>query len=93
MIVAVGLNPALDVTYEVPALEPGASHRVQSVRERPGGKACNTARVLGQLSVEVALCGFAGGSRGARFRSALAATAEPPCLAAATTSAVLDRLI
>lgn len=75
MIVAVGLNPALDVTYEVPALVPGTSHRVQSVREGPGGKACNTARVLGQLSVEVALCGFAGGNRGARLRSALAATA------------------
>jgi len=75
MIVAVGLNPALDVTYEVAALTPGTSHRVRSVRERPGGKACNTARVLGHLSVEVALCGFAGGSRGARLRSALAATA------------------
>lgn len=75
MILAVCLNPALDLTYEVPALAPGTSHRVQRVHERPGGKACNTARVLGRLSVEVTLCGFAGGARGARFRSALAATA------------------
>jgi tagatose 6-phosphate kinase len=72
MILAVCLNPALDLTYHVAELAPGTPHRVQSVQERAGGKACNTARVLAQLSVEVALCGFAGGARGARLRAALA---------------------
>ncbi len=74
MILAVCLNPALDVTYDVDALVPGASHRVRSVRERAGGKAVNTARVLAQLSVEVGLCGLAGGSRGSRLRAGLAGT-------------------
>jgi len=72
MILAVCLNPALDLTYHVEELVPGTAHRVQSVRERAGGKACNTARVLAQLSIEVALCGFAGGARGHRLRAALA---------------------
>lgn len=72
MILAVCLNPALDLTYSVTELAPGASHRVESVQERAGGKACNSARVLAQLAVEVTLCGFAGGERGARMRAALA---------------------
>lgn len=71
MILAVCLNPALDVTYHVDVLVPGATHRVRSVRERAGGKASNAAHVLAQLGEEVALFGFAGGSRGERFRSAL----------------------
>lgn len=71
MILAVCLNPALDVTYHVDALVPGASHRVRSVHERAGGKAGNAAHVLSQLGEEVALLGFAGGSRGERFRAAL----------------------
>lgn len=74
MIVAVCLNPALDVTYHVDALVPGRAHRVRSVRERAGGKGSNVAHVLAQLGEEVVLCGFAGGSRGARLRSALAGT-------------------
>ena len=73
MILAVCLNPALDVTYHVDVLVPGATHRVRSVRERAGGKASNAAHVLAQLGEEVALFGFAGGSRGERFRSALGA--------------------
>ncbi len=73
MILAVCLNPALDVTYDVDVLVPGATHRVRSVHERAGGKAANVAHVLTQLGDEVALFGFAGGSRGERFRSALGA--------------------
>jgi tagatose 6-phosphate kinase len=72
MILAVCLNPALDVTYHVDALVPGSTHRVRTVRERAGGKASNAAHVLAQLGEDVGLCGFAGGGRGERFRSALA---------------------
>jgi tagatose 6-phosphate kinase len=74
MIVAVCLNPALDVTYHVDALVPGRAHRVRSARERAGGKGSNVAHVLAQLGEKVSLHGFAGGSRGARLRSALAGT-------------------
>ena len=54
MILAVCLNPALDVTYHVDVLVPGATHRVRSVRERAGGKASTAAHVLAQLGEEVA---------------------------------------
>jgi tagatose 6-phosphate kinase len=71
MILAVCLNPAIDLTYEIARMVPGSSHPVRSVLTRAGGKAVNTARVLAQLGDDVTLCGFAGGDRGKRLRSAL----------------------
>ena len=38
MFLTVTLNTALDVTYEVGRLDPGAMHRVGSPRARAGGK-------------------------------------------------------
>ncbi|MFI1924537.1 1-phosphofructokinase family hexose kinase [Streptomyces sp. NPDC020377] len=64
MILTVTLNTALDLTYHVPALRPHASHRVTDVRERPGGKGLNVARVLAALGHEVTATGFAGGPTG-----------------------------
>ncbi|MCX4763072.1 1-phosphofructokinase family hexose kinase [Streptomyces sp. NBC_01275] len=64
MILTVTLNTALDVTYRVPALTPHASHRVTDVRERPGGKGLNVARVLAALGHEVTVTGFVGGATG-----------------------------
>jgi tagatose 6-phosphate kinase len=64
VIHAVCLNAALDVTYHVPALTPGSSHRVQRVTRRAGGKGVNVARILHQLSQEVRVVGFAGGDTG-----------------------------
>lgn len=64
MIVAVCLNPALDVTYSVAALRPGTSHRVRSVRRRPGGKGVNVASVLTQQHVPALVTGPVGGSSG-----------------------------
>ena len=49
MIVTLTPNPAVDVTYRVPTLVPGASHRVEDVRRRAGGKGVNTAGVLARL--------------------------------------------
>ena len=46
LIATVTPNPAWDVTYEVPALVPGAVHRVARVHRRLGGKGVNVARVL-----------------------------------------------
>ncbi|WP_328676321.1 1-phosphofructokinase family hexose kinase [Streptomyces sp. NBC_00322] len=71
MILTVTLNTALDITYRVPALTPHASHRVSEVRERPGGKGLNVARVLSALGHESVVTGFAGGPTGAVLRDLL----------------------
>ncbi|GAB1817679.1 1-phosphofructokinase family hexose kinase [Herbidospora sp. RD11066] len=67
MILTVTLNPALDVTYRVAALRPGATNRVGEVAVRAGGKGLNVARVLHALGHEVTALGFAGGPDGDRL--------------------------
>ena len=42
--------------------------------ERPGGKAVNVARVLGQLGVRTTVAGFVGGTTGRRIDAALTAS-------------------
>jgi tagatose 6-phosphate kinase len=74
MIVTVTLNAALDVTYEVEALVPHATHRVLEVRARAGGKGVNVARVLRQLGQETVATGLAGGHTGRLIRADLAAS-------------------
>ncbi|MER5933837.1 1-phosphofructokinase family hexose kinase [Streptomyces sp. NPDC002054] len=71
MILTVTLNTALDVTYHVPRLLPHASHRVCDVRERPGGKGVNVARVLAALGHRTTVTGFAGGPTGEVLRGSL----------------------
>ncbi|MFF4231173.1 1-phosphofructokinase family hexose kinase [Streptomyces sp. NPDC001820] len=80
MILTVTLNAALDITYTVPALTPHASHRVREVRERPGGKGLNVARVLAALGHESVVTGFAGGPVGAVLRDLLAPLAPHDAL-------------
>ncbi|MFE7130339.1 1-phosphofructokinase family hexose kinase [Streptomyces sp. NPDC057638] len=72
MILTVTLNTALDITYQVPALTPHATHRVTEVAERPGGKGLNVARVLAALGHDTVVTGFAGGPVGAVLRDLLA---------------------
>ncbi|WP_328540880.1 1-phosphofructokinase family hexose kinase [Streptomyces sp. NBC_00344] len=72
MLLTVTLNTALDITYRVPALTPHASHRVEAVTERAGGKGLNVARVLSALGHETVVTGFAGGPTGAVLRGLLA---------------------
>jgi tagatose 6-phosphate kinase len=71
MILAVTLNPALDITYRVDALHPYTAHRIADVSERPGGKGLNVARVLAQLGVPVLATGLVGGATGARVTELL----------------------
>lgn len=62
-VVTVTLNPAIDVSYEVPALTPGSSVRVGAVRSRAGGKGVNVAtvvRALGGDPVAVAPAALSG---------------------------------
>ncbi|GAA4014517.1 1-phosphofructokinase family hexose kinase [Allokutzneria multivorans] len=61
MILTVTLNAALDITYSVPSLVPGTTHRVRKVSQRAGGKGINVARVLHQLGLPVLATGLAGG--------------------------------
>lgn len=71
VILTVTLNTALDITYRVPSLRAGASHRVSEVLERPGGKGVNVARVLAALGHEVTVTGFSGGPTGRVLRDRL----------------------
>jgi tagatose 6-phosphate kinase len=77
VILTVTLNAALDVTYKVRALRPGASHRIGEVIERPGGKGLNVARVLAMLGHDVTVTGFVGGTTGRTLREALATAGAP----------------
>ncbi|SCL71101.1 tagatose 6-phosphate kinase [Micromonospora citrea] len=77
LIISVALNPALDVTYSVPELVPGTSHRVTDVVCRAGGKGVNVARVLRQLGAETLVLGLLGGAAGDRIEAELAAVGVP----------------
>ncbi|MGP3958493.1 1-phosphofructokinase family hexose kinase [Nonomuraea sp. 3N208] len=64
MILTVTLNMALDVTYEVPAVDWDGVNRVGAVHRRAGGKGVNVARVLAALGHEVLVTGLVGGPTG-----------------------------
>jgi tagatose 6-phosphate kinase len=80
VILTVTLNAALDVTYHVPALVPGAAHRVEPTGARAGGKGVNVARVLHALGHDTQVTGFAGGETGRAIRADLAAAGIPEAL-------------
>ena len=81
MIVVVCLNPALDVTHHVDAVDWGGVNRPRAVRARPGGKGLNVARTLHTLGVDVLVLGLAGGITGAGVEAAL----REQCVPAAFT--------
>lgn len=57
-------NPALDTTYVLEHLRPGAINRVDRALPAPGGKGNNVARVLAALGHAPVATGFAGGHIG-----------------------------
>jgi tagatose 6-phosphate kinase len=65
VIIVVCLNPALDVTHHLDAVDWGGVNRPRTVRARPGGKGLNVARTLHALGVDVLVLGLAGGITGA----------------------------
>lgn len=77
MILCVGLNPAIDITYRVDRLAPGEAHRVLDVRRRAGGKAVNVARGVQALGVAVTTLLPLGGLEGADVEAELAAAGVP----------------
>ncbi len=64
MILTVTPNPAIDVTYRVPSLELGESHRVDAPARRAGGKGINVARVVAQTGGHAVALATAGGRAG-----------------------------
>ncbi|MBR3504870.1 MAG: 1-phosphofructokinase [Clostridia bacterium] len=58
MITSVCLNPAIDRTVSVPALEPGALNRVTASRSDAGGKGVNVAVTLARLGEKAACLAF-----------------------------------
>lgn len=73
MITCLAANPAIDRTFEVEVLVPGAVHRPVRVSELPGGKAINVARVAAALGAKVEIVGFNGGQRGIWLQAQLEA--------------------
>jgi tagatose 6-phosphate kinase len=71
VILCLCLSPAIDVTYHVERLVPGATVRVAGVTDRPGGKAVNVARVLHALGEPVLVVAPIGGDTGAELRHGL----------------------
>ena len=82
MILTVTPNPAIDLTWHVDRLTPGATHRVPAGASRAGGKGLNAARVLHQTGHEVLALATAGGVTGDELRADLAASGVPHRLVA-----------
>lgn len=74
MILTVTPNPAVDLTWHVDRLEPGATHRVPRGASRAGGKGVNAARVLYATGHDVIALATAGGATGDEFRADLEAS-------------------
>ncbi|NRQ33257.1 1-phosphofructokinase family hexose kinase [Nonomuraea sp. NN258] len=81
MILTVTLNAALDVTYEMPAVDWDGVNRVATVHRRAGGKGVNVARVLAALGRDVLVTGLAGGPTGQAIEADLRAAGLPGALA------------
>ncbi|WP_166849027.1 1-phosphofructokinase family hexose kinase [Isoptericola sp. BMS4] len=77
MIVTVTPNPAVDVTYVVPALTSGTSLRVDAPGIRAGGKGVNVARVLRQDGHDALAVVTAGGTAGRDLVADLDASGLP----------------
>jgi tagatose 6-phosphate kinase len=77
VIGVVCLNPALDITHHVPAVDWSGVNRPDAVHARPGGKGLNVARALHALGVEVLVMGLVGGTTGEAVTTGLAALAVP----------------
>ena len=77
MILTVTPNPAVDLTWHVDRLTPGATHRVPTGASRAGGKGLNVARVLHATGHEVLALATAGGATGDEFRAELEASGMP----------------
>lgn len=63
-IATLTLNPALDVTYDVPSLEPDRKNHALHVSHHPGGNGINVGRALRVLGVAASNVGILAGDVG-----------------------------
>lgn len=77
MILTVTPNPALDLTWRVDRLTPGATHRADAGAMRAGGKGINVARVLHAQGASTLALTTAGGRSGIAFSTELAESGVP----------------
>jgi 1-phosphofructokinase len=59
-ILTLTLNPALDLTVQLPRLEPGQVNRSDAMHTHAAGKGVNVAQVLADLGHQVTVSGFLG---------------------------------
>lgn len=64
MILAVTMNPSVDISYPVDRFKFDDVNRVETVRKTAGGKGLNVARVIAQMEEEVLSTGVLGGTIG-----------------------------
>ena len=67
MICTVTLNPALDLTLQVPVLKKGSINRAHTERIVPGGKGVNVSLMLKNFGIGSLAAGFAAGGSGEIF--------------------------
>jgi 1-phosphofructokinase family hexose kinase len=77
VILTVTPNPALDLTWHVDTITPGATHRAPAGAARAGGKGLNVARVLHAQGHDVLALTTVGGSTGAEFEAELESSGIP----------------
>ncbi|MGX7013515.1 hexose kinase [Vagococcus silagei] len=64
MVLAITLNPSLDISYPIETLKINDVNRCQTVSKTAGGKGLNVARVIHQMDGSVVATGFLGGNIG-----------------------------
>ncbi|MFP5114641.1 tagatose-6-phosphate kinase [Bacillaceae bacterium C204] len=64
MILAVTMNPSVDISYPIHEFKLDAVNRVETVRKTAGGKGLNVARVVAQMEEAVLATGVLGGTIG-----------------------------
>ncbi|MFK0278553.1 1-phosphofructokinase family hexose kinase [Ensifer sp. NPDC090286] len=74
-ILAIALNPTIDVSSQARRIHPTVKVRTHDVLQRPGGGGVNVASVISRLGGNVELVLLAGGATGAILTDALATTA------------------
>lgn len=71
MIVTVTMNPAIDKTVEINALQPGGLNRINKVEYDAGGKGINVSKTICELGGSSIATGFLGGNAGKTIENVL----------------------
>jgi 6-phosphofructokinase 2 len=66
-VAVLALNPAVDITYEIPQLLADQKVRASQTHYHPGGNGINVARALTELAIPVHCCSVIGGQGGELF--------------------------